>query len=99
MSRISEAQKLLGDVDTDVLREMFRGDLLPAEAWLVKIELDRRNSVYRQAHRLNEEWHNAVTYMKTWPSDQANREEDEAYDALVDYVEAHGLDGSEYDPR
>jgi len=59
-------------------------------------------STESEAARLHAAWHATVEERRRATSDAAqgaDQAEQEAYDALIDYVEAHDLNYSKWDPR
>lgn len=56
-------------------------------------------SVRAEARRLMEAWRHARVVLNGSASDRRIWAEQGAYDALVDFVEAHDLNETEFDPR
>jgi hypothetical protein len=66
-------------------------------------EIERRFEIERTARELYQSWRTAYTDLEAARTDDTvddtARAEQEAYDALVDFVEANDLIDSEFDPR
>lgn len=56
-------------------------------------------SKHPEYHRLRQAWRTALSKSNTTPTDANIRAEQEAYDALVDYVDANDLTYTNMDPR
>lgn len=56
-------------------------------------------AIERQVDRLTREWQTALNLYRASATVTNDRLEQEAYDRLVNYVEANGLNYSVYDPR
>lgn len=52
-----------------------------------------------EAERLTAEWRTALAAREANSSDRTDVAEEAAYEALIGYVEEHGLNYTSYDPR
>jgi hypothetical protein len=70
-------------------------------AWAASVrEAEQAEATIRaEAERLTAEWNAALAEYRRTDSARDFEAEQKAYDALVDFVEANGLNYSEYDPR
>lgn len=55
--------------------------------------------VEAEARRLRAAWDDALTAYRRNDTDANYEAEDRAHDALIDYIEANGLNYTEHDPR